>query len=313
MNIIFAGTPAFAVPTLRALLDAAPHRVCAVLTQPDRPAGRGRRLSASPVKQLALTAEVPVYQPVRLTAETVAQLQELTPDLMVVAAYGLILPAAVLAVPRHGCINVHASLLPRWRGAAPIARAIEAGDSTSGITIMQMDEGLDTGGIIVQGETAISEDDTAQTLHDRLAELGAKLLVQSLHQLASTGALTAQTQDETGACYAPKISKAEAQIDWSKPAIVLHRKVRAYNPWPIAYTRFRGRLLRVWEVGRVERAAEAPQPLPGTVIATDVDALRVGTGDGVLPIRRLQLEGGRPVAAHAFINGHHPRPGEQLG
>lgn len=313
MDIIFAGTPAFAVPTLRALLDAAPHRVCGVLTQPDRPSGRGRRVTASPVKQLALEAGVALYQPARLTPETVAQLQALAPDLMVVAAYGLILPAAVLAVPRHGCINVHASLLPRWRGAAPIARAIEAGDSLSGITIMQMDTGLDTGGIIAQRETAISEDDTAQTLHDRLAELGAQLLVQSVHQLASTGALMAHTQDETAACYAPKISKAEAQIDWTEAAIVLHRKVRAYNPWPVAYTRFRHRVLRIWEVGRVERAVDDPQPLPGTVAATDVDALRVGTGDGVLPIRRLQLEGGRPVAAQAFINGHHPRPGERLG
>lgn len=313
MNIVFAGTPAFAVPTLRALLDAAAHRVCAVLTQPDRPAGRGRHLTSGPVKQLALAADVPVYQPARLGPETVAQLQALAPELMVVAAYGLILPGIVLAVPRHGCINVHASLLPRWRGAAPIARAIEAGDRLTGITIMQMDEGLDTGGIIAQSEAAISEDDTAQTLHDRLSELGARLLMQSVHQLASTGALTAQVQDETAACYAPKISKVEAQIDWSEPAIVLHRKVRAYNPWPIAYTRFRDRLLRVWEVGRVERAAHEPQPLPGTVTATDFDALRVGTGDGILPIRRLQLEGGRPIAAQAFINGHRPQPGERLG
>ncbi len=313
MNIIFAGTPAFAVPTLRALLAAAPHRVCAVLTQPDRPAGRGRRLTSSPVKQLALAADVPVYQPPRLGPETVAQLQALAPELMVVAAYGLILPGMVLALPRHGCINVHASLLPRWRGAAPIQRAIEAGDRRTGITIMQMDEGLDTGDIIVQSETAISEDDTAQTLHDRLAELGARLLIQSVHQLASTGALKAQMQDETAACYAPKISKAEAHIDWSEAATVLHRKVRAYNPWPIAYTRFRGRLLRVWEVGRVEHPTQHPQPLPGTVTSIDSDALRVGTGDGVLPLRRVQLEGGRPIAAHAFINGHHPRPGERLG
>jgi methionyl-tRNA formyltransferase len=313
VNIIFAGTPAFAVPTLRALLDAAPHRVCTVLTQPDRPAGRGRRLTSSPVKQLALAADVSVYQPARLGPESVAQLQALAPDLMVVAAYGLILPGIVLAVPRHGCINVHASLLPRWRGAAPIARAIEAGDRLTGITIMQMDEGLDTGGIIAQGQTPISEDDTAQTLHDRLAELGGKLLMQSVHQLASTGALTARRQDETAACYAPKISKAEAQINWSETAIVLHRKVRAYNPWPIAYTRFRDRLLRIWEVGRVEHATHDPQPMPGTVAAIDFDALRVGTGDGVLPLRRLQLEGGRPIAAQAFINGHHPRPGERLG
>ena len=313
MNIVFAGTPAFAVPTLRALLDAASHRVCAVLTQPDRPAGRGRRVSASPVKQLALAAKLPVYQPARLTTEAVAQLQALAPDLMVVAAYGLILPAAVLALPRHGCINVHASLLPRWRGAAPIARAIEAGDRVSGITIMQMDEGLDTGGIIVQGETAISEEDTAQALQDRLAELGARLLVESVRQLAITGALPVQAQDESATCYAPKISKSEAQIDWSEPAIVLHRKVRAYNPWPIAYTRFRGRVLRVWEVGRVEHPDHAPPAPPGTVAAADVDALRVGTGDGVLPIRRLQLEGGKAVAAQAFINGHHPQPGEQLG
>ncbi|MDX1486889.1 MAG: formyltransferase family protein, partial [Acidiferrobacterales bacterium] len=181
------------------------------------------------------------------------------------------------------------------------------------ITIMQMDEGLDTGGIIAQSEIAISEDDTAQTLHDRLAELGARLLAQSVHQLASNGVLTARTQDETAACYAPKITKAEAQLDWGEAAIVLHRKVRAYNPWPIAYTRFRDRLLRVWEVGRVERFAHEPHPLPGTVTSIDLDALRVGTGDGVLPLRRLQLEGSRTIAAQAFINGHHPRRGERLG
>ncbi len=313
VNIVFAGTPAFAVPTLRALLADAAHQVCAVLTQPDRPAGRGRHLAMSPVKQLALAADVTVCQPVRLTAETVAQLQALAPDLMVVVAYGLILPAAVLAVPRYGCINVHASLLPRWRGAAPIVRAIEAGDSLTGITIMQMDEGMDTGGIIAQGETAIREEDTAQTLHERLAELGAELLMQSVHELARSGALTAQAQDETAACYAPKVSKAEAHIDWAEPAIVLQRKVRAFNPWPIAYTRFRDRLLRIWEVGRAEEAAHDLGASPGTLTAADVDALRVATGDGVLPIRRLQLEGGKPVAAQAFINGHHPRAGERLG
>lgn len=311
MNIVFAGTPAFAVPSLRALLDGPAHRVCAVYTQPDRPAGRGRHVTGGPVKQLALATGLPLYQPRRLTADVVNQLQALEPDLIVVAAYGLILPAPVLAVPRHGCINVHASLLPRWRGAAPVARAIAAGDSVTGVTIMQMDTGLDTGAILAQCETAIAENDTTQTLQDRLAELGAELLLQSVRRIANHDTITAQAQDEALACYAPKITKAEALIDWNEPAIVLHRKVRAYIPWPIAYTRFRKRVLRVWEVGRVESAAR--ESLPGTVASADNDALRVNTGQGMLPICRLQLEGGKAVDVRAFINGHHPRPGERLG
>jgi len=308
VNIVFAGTPAFAVPSLRALA-AAGHVLAAVYTQPDRPAGRGRRTTEGAVKRAALELRLPVQQPSKMTAQTAAELRQLAPDVMVVVAYGLILPEAVLQVPRHGCINVHASLLPRWRGAAPIVRAIEAGDPITGITIMQVDAGLDTGDILAQRETPISEDDTAQALHDRLAELGAELLVQTLNTIA-TGTIAPLPQDHAAACYAAKIHKSEALLDWAEPAQVLHRRIRAFNPWPVAYTHFRGRVLRIWEVGPVEQPTqEAP---PGTLVVVDRSEIHVSTGAGTLPIRRLQLEGGKPLDVQAFVNGYHPKPGERL-
>lgn len=308
MNIVFAGTPAFAVPSLRALA-AAGHVLAAVYTQPDRPAGRGRRTTEGAVKRAALELRLPVQQPSKMTEQTAAELRQLAPDVMVVVAYGLILPEAVLQVPRHGCINVHASLLPRWRGAAPIVRAIEAGDPITGITIMQVDAGLDTGDILAQRETPISEDDTAQALHDRLAELGAELLVQTLNAIA-TGTIAPLPQDHAAACYATKIHKSEALLDWAEPAQVLHRRIRAFNPWPVAYTHFRGRVLRIWEVGPVgQPTQEAP---PGTLVVVDRSEIHVSTGAGTLPIRRLQLEGGKPLDVQAFVNGYHPKPGERL-
>ncbi len=312
VNIVFAGTPAFAAPSLRALHDSGLYRIRAVYTQPDRPAGRGRRARSSAVKQLALEMGLPVEQPQRLTPQAVSTLAALQPDCLVVAAYGLILPKAVLALPRYGCINVHASLLPRWRGAAPIVRTIEAGDRTTGITIMQMDEGLDTGDILAQTQIGIRNEDNAQTLHDRLAHAGADILLATLEQLTRVEKIKQRPQDEAAACYAPKVRKEEARLDWTEPAAALHRKVRAFNPWPVAHTQFRDRLLRLWTPGSVEAVTPGDDTTPGTVVAASPDAIRVMTGTGILPIQRLQLEGGRPMAAQAFINGQHVRPGERL-
>ncbi len=312
MNIVFAGTPAFAVPALRALHTADHYPIRAVYTQPDRPAGRGRRPTGSAIKQTALEMGLAVYQPERFTPAEVSRLAQLQPDVLIVVAYGLLLSKAVLTTPRYGCINVHASLLPRWRGAAPIARAIEAGDRITGITIMQMDEGLDTGDILAQLEMVIEDSDTARTLHDRLATAGAGLLLETLGQL-QRGDLKRKSQNEAGACYARKLSKEEATLDWTQSAVSLHRKIRALNPWPVASTRFRGRLLRIWEPGSVEFASAPAHSTPGMVVTADRHGIRVMSGEGILAIRRLQLEGGKPMAAAAFVNGHRLRPGERLG
>jgi methionyl-tRNA formyltransferase len=312
VNIVFAGTPAFAVPTLRALVEARQHTVQAVYTQPDRPAGRGRHTRMSAVKELALELGLAVLQPAKFDPLATSQLKALAPEVLVVVAYGLILPAAVLQIPRFGGINVHASLLPRWRGAAPIARSLEAGDEVTGITIMQMDQGMDTGDILAQRQLAVHEDDTAQSLHDRLAPLGAALLLDTLGKLAK-GQIVPRPQDGARACYAPKLRKQEAILDWSAPARVLAHKVRAFNPWPVAQTRFRDRQLRIWEVGPVEDAYGGQDAAPGTVLSADRDGIGVRTGDGVLVIRRLQLEGGKPLSAQAFINGYRLTAGECLG
>ncbi|OGI45187.1 MAG: methionyl-tRNA formyltransferase [Candidatus Muproteobacteria bacterium RBG_16_65_31] len=307
MNLIFAGTPAFAVPALEALLRAG-HRILAVYTQPDRPAGRGRRLAASSVKEFALAHGLEVRQPETIKGRA-EELKALNPDAMVVIAYGVLLPPEILAVPKHGCINVHASLLPRWRGAAPIARALEAGDAVTGVTIMRMDAGLDTGPMLHKVETPIRADDTAQTLHDRLAALGADALVAALAALAR-GALEPRPQDEAGACYAGKLKKAEARLDWTQPAAVIHRRIRAFNPWPVASTVFAGKTIRLWEVGPLEpgRAGAAP----GTVARADAGGIRVCAGDGEVNITRLQAEGGRALAAADFLNGFRLAPGDRF-
>jgi methionyl-tRNA formyltransferase len=309
MRIVFAGTPAFALPTLRAL-HSETHEIVAVYTQPDRPAGRGRRLSVGPVKEYALEQRLPLHQPSTLQREA-ATLAVLMPDVIVVAAYGLLLPSTVLAIPRYGCINVHASLLPRWRGAAPIARTIEAGDPETGVTIMQMEAGLDTGPILLQRHAPIYDSDTTATLEDRLAQLGADALVTALADLAQDR-LTAQPQDSARACYAPKLQKYEATIDWSQPALQLHRKVRAFNPRPVAMTKWRGAHLRLWDVGPLTGTGGSAQP-PGTVVAMNADGLRVQTGDGVLSITRLQAAGGRVLSAREFLNGTRLRLGDRLG
>jgi methionyl-tRNA formyltransferase len=297
LNIIFAGTPDFAAVALAALLKSR-HKVIAVYTQPDRPAGRGRKLKASPVKQLALEHNLPILQPTGLKgADEQQQLADFQPDLMVVAAYGLLLPRAVLDIPRFGCLNIHASLLPRWRGAAPIQRAILAGDAESGITIMQMDEGLDTGDMLLKLTTPISEEDTAQSLHDRLAVLGADALLQALERLP--GGLVPEPQDEALASYAKKLDKQEAAIDWRQPAIQIARQVNAFNPWPVAQTQLEDKVLRIWEALPVPDNCNAT---PGTVIAQNKQGIDIATGMGILRVTRLQLPGGKPLTAADFIN-----------
>ena len=306
MNLVFAGTPEFAVPTLEAIVGAG-HRVLAVYTQPDRPAGRGRKLVDSPIKNAALAHGLPVHQPPKLGAAA-DELSALAPEVMIVVAYGQLLRPEILAIPTHGCINVHASLLPRWRGAAPIARAIAAGDAVTGVTIMRMDAGLDTGPMLAVAETPIHEHDNAATLHDRLALLGAQTLVPVLEQLV-TGTLAARAQPDTGATYAPKLKKEEAVIDWSQPAVVLHRKIRAFNPYPVAVTTLRGKPLRLWDIGAVEAGSGAP----GEIVGADRQGLRVQTGVGVLTLTKLQSEGGKILAAAEFINGSRVQRGERLG
>jgi methionyl-tRNA formyltransferase len=282
-------------------LIEAGHDVCAVYTQPDRPAGRGQRLTASPVKQLASTHGLPVRQP-RTLKDTEAQhaLAALVADVMVVAAYGLILPQPVLDAPQQGCINIHASLLPRWRGAAPIHRAILAGDVETGITIMQMEAGLDTGAMLLKRSCAIEPTDTAATLHDRLAAMGAEAILAALTRLEQ-GTLQPQTQDDALATYAKKIEKAEAELDWAQPAIQLDRQVRAFNPWPVAQTRFEGQVLRVW---RAQPLAEVSHVPPGAVMGAGRLGVDVATGEGVLRLTEVQLPGKRPVDAAAFAHAH---------
>lgn len=300
LKIVFAGTPEFALPALDALL-ASRHRVVAVYTQPDRRAGRGRRLTPSPVKRRALAHGIPVLQPKRLRKpEVQAELTDFTPDVMVVAAYGLLLPPEVLAIPPHGCLNIHASLLPRWRGAAPIQRAILAGDQETGVTIMQMDAGLDTGALLATLSCPIGPDDTSQTLHDRLAKLGAGALLSTLEQL-QTGHLQPRPQTGYGVSYAAKIEKSEAELDWQQAAAALARRVQAFNPWPVAQTRFAGQVLRIW---RARPESGGRREVPGSVLRADRNGIAVATGDGVLVLTEVQLPGKKPMSAAAFVNAH---------
>ncbi len=312
LRCVFAGTPEFAATILQALLASPLCRIEAVYTQPDRPAGRGRQLQPSAVARVAATQAIEVRQPASLKgADEQAALAALQPDLMIVGAYGLLLPPAVLAVPRLGCINVHASLLPRWRGAAPIERAIEAGDALTGVTIMQMDAGLDTGAMLLQRDCAITDDDTGGSLRERLATLGTAALLEALALLAD-GRLRAEAQDGSLATQAPKLRREEAALDWTQPAGVLARRVRAFNPANICQTTVAGEVLRIW---LAEAATAAPAGRPGEILATARDGIVVACGQGALRLTRLQLPGGKPMDAAALLNGHAARfrPGTVLG
>ncbi|MGS1320982.1 methionyl-tRNA formyltransferase [Stenotrophomonas geniculata] len=298
MRIVFAGTPEFAVSSLRAA--ARHHEVVAVYTQPDRPAGRGRGLAPSPVKLEAVARGIPVYQPESLKGEAAQQqLRDLQPDLMVVVAYGLILPKAVLAIPTHGCWNVHASLLPRWRGAAPIQRAIQAGDARTGVCLMQMEAGLDTGPVLLHQELPIAATDTGGQLHDKLAELGAQVLSDGLGLLRAGIKPIARPQPEQGVTYAHKLDKAEAKLDWAQDAGALARTVRAFNPWPIAEATLAGERVRIH--GAVALEADHGQA-PGTVLAASRDGIDIACGQGALRLRVLQREGGKAITAADYLN-----------
>ena len=307
MKIIFAGTPHFAASALEAL-QVNNHEVVAVLTQPDRPAGRGMQLAASPVKQLALQHNIPVLQPLMLkSVEIQQQLAAYQADVMVVAAYGLILPLPVLQMPRLGCLNIHASLLPRWRGAAPIQRAILAGDDETGITIMQMDEGLDTGVMLYKKTCPITPFDTAQTLHDKLAILGAEAIIEALRKL-DQGGLAGMAQDAALATYAAKLNKSEARFDWTQTATQLARAVRAYNPVPVAYSSLNGTTIKIWQASVTEQG----QGEPGTVLAINNRGIQVACGQGALFLEVLQRPNGKALPAAQFVQGFMIKVGDRF-
>ncbi|MBK8816610.1 MAG: methionyl-tRNA formyltransferase [Methylococcaceae bacterium] len=320
MRIIFAGTPEFAVPSLKLLLTseeiADKHEVCAVYTQPDRPSGRGRKLQFSPVKELALSAEVPVFQPDSLKVDSeIKHFSELQPDLMVVVAYGMILPQAILDIPKYGCINVHGSLLPRWRGAAPIQRSLMAGDEKTGVTIMRIIHKLDAGDMLHKEEYAISNRDTSEDLYNTLSELGAVGLAKVINQLES-GTLQAEMQDENLVTNAEKLTKSEAELDWTQPADVLDRKIRGLNPWPVAQTLYDDQILRIWRSeplisDQISDQIYDQKYAPGTILCTN-KSLDVVTGDGLLRLHEVQLPGGKRLPIQAFLNSHQAQ-GKKLG
>lgn len=306
MRVIFAGTPDFAASALAALIEAG-HEILVVLTQPDRPKGRGMKLTPSPAKTLALQHNLPVWQPENLKDVSIQQqLRDLQADVMVVAAYGLLLPAAVLNIPEHGCLNIHASLLPRWRGAAPIQRAIEAGDVESGVCIMQMDVGLDTGDVLLSRNTPITDDTTAAQLHDALAVIGAEAIVEALEKLSE---LIAVPQPEAGVTYAQKLSKADAEIDWALGAKQIHNKIRALNPVPGAWSSLNGQVIKVWASSVVEMSSTAVE---GSIVGADKQGIAVQTGECVVLITELQASGSKRMAAAAFVAGHADLLGQKF-
>lgn len=306
LRIIFAGTPEFSVAPLQTLIDSE-HDVIAVYTQPDRPAGRGRKLTASPVKQLAVEHDIPVYQPLSLKDEEAQQtLQALNADLMIVVAYGLILPKVILDAPKMGCLNIHASLLPRWRGAAPIQRAIESGDPETGVTIMQMDIGLDTGDMLFKLATEITPQDSAQTLHDRLSTMGCDAMMTTLSGLLD-GSINPEKQDDSLVTYAEKMHKEEAKINWQEPAQKIIRKVQAFNPWPVCFTDFEGKPLRIWQarLANSEEISAMPSGQAGQVIKLTKNGLFIATGDQPVCIEQLQPAGKKAMRAYDFAQSRN--------
>ncbi|ENA33395.1 MULTISPECIES: methionyl-tRNA formyltransferase [Pseudomonas] len=309
LRIVFAGTPEFAARHLHALLRVG-YSIAAVYTQPDRPAGRGQKLAMSPVKQLAESHNIPVYQPQTLrNADAQAELAALKPDLLIVVAYGLILPQAVLDIPRLGCINSHASLLPRWRGAAPIQRAIEAGDTETGVTVMRMEAGLDTGPMLSKVSTPITAEDSGGSLHDRLALLGAEAVVEAIPALAA-GTLPDKLQDDALATYAHKLNKEEAKLDWSRPAVDLERLIRAFNPWPLCHSTLAGEGVKIYAATVVDGNGQ-----PGEILEASREGLRVACGEGALLLTRIQFPGGKPLAFADLLNARRERfaEGQVLG
>lgn len=299
MRIVFAGTPEFASDHLAALL-AKNFNVVGVYTQPDRPAGRGKKLQASPVKQLAVEHNIPVFQPEKLrkNSEAQAELKQLAPDIMVVVAYGLILPKSVLDIPSKGCINVHGSLLPKWRGAAPIQRSIWAGDATTGVTTMLMDVGLDTGDMLLKSEIPILDEDTSASLYEKLAEIGPQTLVETLHKFDE---ITPEAQIDNDATYAQKLSKEEAEINWSDTATQLERNIRAFNPWPGTFFRYQDKNIKVWQANVLPEKTEAS---PGTVLSVDKSGIIIATSDGQLVLTKIQIPGKKPMAVDVILNGN---------
>lgn len=304
MKIIFAGTPEFAVPALAALIEAG-HQIVMVLTQPDRPAGRGMKLKASPIKVLAEQHGLHVFQPETLKDAAVqTQIEAVDADVMIVAAYGLIIPTVVLDMPKFGCYNIHASLLPRWRGAAPIHRSLLVGDTETGVTVMEVVPALDAGAMVSKGAVPITENDTTQTLHDALSKTGADLMVQAMAELEEKGSLPATPQDESLVTYAHKLEKSEAAIDWQKSAVEVSRQVRAFNPFPVAQGILKGEVCRIWMATAKEGKANV-----GEIVSIH-DGVTVGCGDGLLHITELQAPGGKRLSAQAFVQGHNLQIGD---
>jgi methionyl-tRNA formyltransferase len=307
-RILFMGTPRFALPSLQIIIERA-ETVIGVVTQPDRPSGRGQKVVMPPVKELAKRHNLPFYQPLKIREQHfIQQVQALSPDLIVVVAFGQILPRALLDIPPHGCINVHASLLPAYRGAAPINWALINGETVTGVTIIILDEGMDTGDILLQQPVAILPDDTSATLHDRLAENGAVLLGEALDELRSNG-WKRIPQDHTQATYAPLMKKEDGRIDWSQSAREIHNQVRGMNPWPGCFTFFRGKLLKIYHTGVLEKNEGAA---PGKITSVGDDGIEIATGNGALLIQELQIEGKKKMPAAEFIKGHGIRAGEEF-
>ncbi len=308
IRTVFMGTPEFALATLQGLIDAGLN-LCAVYTQPDRPKGRGNKLTPPPVKDLALQHGIPVYQPLKLRQpEVVEELRALRPDLIVVVAYGQILPKSVLEIPRYGCINVHASLLPRYRGAAPINKAIMDGETVTGITTMNMDVGLDTGAMLVKKSLVIGPEETAGELHDRLAQLGREAMEETLRRLCA-GNLVAEPQDDTQSCYAPMLKKEDGLIDWGGSAEAIHNQVRGLDPWPGAYTLLDGEVLKLART----RPENGPAGEPGTILAATPEGIRIACGQGSLLVGELQLPGKKRLPASEFLRGRALSAGSRLG